>query len=134
MEHHANFVPWQQAALATGASLRFLPLTADGRIDVSRLDEAIGPKTRLVALTGMSNVLGTITPLRLVAEKARQVGAVMVVDAAQSVPHSPVSVVDPAVDFLVFSGHKLLVRRASVCCTVAGSGWRKPIRCCSAAT
>lgn len=87
--------------------MRFLPLTADGRIDESRLDDVIGPKTRLVALTGMSNVLGTITPLRLVSEKARKVGAVMVVDAAQSVPHSPVSVLDPAVDFLVFSGHKL---------------------------
>lgn len=107
MEHHANFVPWQQAALATGATLRFLPLTEDGRVDESRIDEVLGPKTRLVTLTGMSNVLGTVTPLRLVAEKARKVGAVVVVDAAQSVPHSVVSVLDPVVDFLVFSGHKL---------------------------
>jgi cysteine desulfurase / selenocysteine lyase len=107
MEHHANFVPWQQAALATGAALRFLPLTDDGRIDESRIDEVLGPQTRLVAITGMSNVLGTIPPLRLVAEKAHKLGAVVVVDGAQSVPHSVVSVLDPLVDFLAFSGHKL---------------------------
>ncbi len=107
MEHHANFVPWQQAALATGATLKFFPLTPDGRLDLDRLSETITPQTRLVALTAMSNVLGTINPIAAIAARVREVGAVFVVDGAQSVPHGPVDVQNPDIDFLVFSAHKI---------------------------
>ena len=107
MEHHANFVPWQQAALATGATLRFIPLTSDGQLDLSQLDTVLTDRTRFVAVTGMSNVLGTINPIRELAAKAHAVGALILVDGAQSVPHQPVNVRDPDIDFLVFSGHKI---------------------------
>ena len=107
MEHHANFVPWQQAAIATGATLSFFPMTGDGRLDLDQLEATITPRTKLVALTAMSNVLGTINPLEEIAHRAREVGAVFVVDGAQSVPHGPVDVRALDVDFLVFSGHKL---------------------------
>ncbi len=107
MEHHSNLVPWQQVAKATGAKLRFLPLTADGRLDLSHLDRMLTSKTKLVAVTAMSNVLGTINPIREIAARAKQVGAVILVDGAQGVPHRPVDVCDPLIDFLAFSGHKL---------------------------
>jgi cysteine desulfurase/selenocysteine lyase len=107
MEHHANFVPWQQAAKATGAALRFFPLTADGRLDLDQLTTAITPQTKLVSLTAMSNVLGTINPLDKIVKRVREVGAILVVDGAQSVPHGPVDVRSLDCDFLVFSGHKL---------------------------
>lgn len=107
MEHHANFVPWQQAALATGASLKFIPLTQDGRLDLSRLDEVLSERTKLVAVTGMSNVLGTINPISELAERAHHLGALILVDGAQSVPHQAINVRDPDIDFLVFSGHKI---------------------------
>jgi cysteine desulfurase/selenocysteine lyase len=107
MEHHANFVPWQQAAFATGATLKFIPLTADGRLDLTQLDSLLTSKTKLVAVTGMSNVLGTINPIDVLAARAKQVGALIFVDGAQSVPHGPVDVRAPAIDFLAFSGHKL---------------------------
>lgn len=107
MEHHANLVPWQQTAKATGANLRFIPLTCDGRLDLSHLDRVLTEKTKLVAVTGMSNVLGTINPIRELAARAKQVGALILVDGAQSVPHLPTNVRDPAIDFLAFSGHKL---------------------------
>lgn len=108
MEHHGNFVPWQQIALERGAKLRFIPLTADGRLDLSSLDEVLTERTKLVAVTGMSNVLGTINPIREIAAKARSRGALVFVDGAQSVPHAPVNVRDPQIDFLAFSGHKIL--------------------------
>jgi cysteine desulfurase/selenocysteine lyase len=107
MEHHANLVPWQQVAKEKGAQLRYIPLTADGQLDLARLDEVLSEKTRLVAVTGMSNVLGTINPVRQLAARAKQVGAITVVDGAQSVPHMPVDVQADGIDFLAFSGHKL---------------------------
>jgi cysteine desulfurase/selenocysteine lyase len=107
MEHHANLVPWQQAAKATGAKLRFIPLTADGRLDSSHFDRVITARTKLVAVSAMSNVLGTINPIRELTARAHQVGAVILVDGAQSVPHLPTDVREPAIDFLAFSGHKL---------------------------
>lgn len=107
LEHHANLVPWQRVVQQTGAVLKFLPLTNDHRIDMSRVDDAIGPKTRLVAVTGMSNVLGTVPPVLELSRKAKSVGSLLLVDGAQSVPHMPVDVVGEGIDFFAFSGHKL---------------------------
>lgn len=107
MEHHGNFVPWQKAALATGAKLKFIPLTSDGRLDLDRLDEVLTDRTKLVAVAGMSNVLGTINPIGEIVAKAKARGALVMVDGAQSVPQLPIDVRDPAIDFLAFSGHKL---------------------------
>ncbi|ADG67156.1 cysteine desulfurase, SufS subfamily [Planctopirus limnophila DSM 3776] len=108
MEHHANFVPWQMAAQASGATLRFLPLTADWQLDLSRLDEYINSRTRLVAVAGMSNVTGTIHPVTQLADAAHAVGARIFVDAAQSAAHGLTNVQAGNIDFLAFSGHKLL--------------------------
>jgi cysteine desulfurase/selenocysteine lyase len=107
MEHHANLVPWQRIAAEKGAKLTYLPLTADGRLDLEQLDNVLTDKTRLVAVTGMSNMLGTINPIERIAAKAKQHGALVFVDGAQSVPHFPVDVVNSQIDFLAFSGHKL---------------------------
>ena len=107
MEHHANFVPWQQLALRTQATLKFIPLTDDGRLDLTALDGILTPKTKVLAVTGMSNVLGTVNPIAELARRAHDVGAIIVVDGAQSVPHLPIDVVSDDVDFLVFAGHKL---------------------------
>lgn len=110
MEHHANFVPWQQLALATGARLRICPLTADGRIDVDKFRTLLGRKTMVVAFSHVSNALGTINPVRdltqLVRDKAKN--AIVVIDGAQSAPHMHVHVDDLDVDFFAFSGHKML--------------------------
>ncbi|TNY37377.1 cysteine desulfurase [Thermomonospora catenispora] len=108
MEHHANLVPWQQLCRRTGATLRWFGLTDDGRLDLDDLDELVNERTRLVALTHQSNVLGTIPPIEPIAARARQVGALVLLDAAQSVPHQPVDVTALDVDFLAFSGHKML--------------------------
>lgn len=107
MEHHANLVPWQQVAREYGATLRFIPLTPDGRLDLHRIGEVLNNRTRVIAVCGMSNVLGTINPVRQLADLAHSVGAVLVVDGAQSVPHMASRVVENDIDFLVFSGHKL---------------------------
>ena len=107
MEHHANFVPWQQLAEQTGATLRFIRLTADGQLDLQQLDSVLSERTKVVAVAGMSNVLGTVTPVRELAERAHAVGAIIVVDGAQSVPHMTTDVQRDDVDFLVFSGHKV---------------------------
>ncbi len=107
MEHHANLVPWQQVAAQTGAVCRFIPLTGDGRLDMTRLDEVLTAKTKVLAVTGMSNVLGTINPLKELAARAHAVGAIIVVDGAQSVPHLVTDVAGADIDFLAFSGHKL---------------------------
>ena len=107
LEHHANLVPWQQVAKQTGAICRFLPLLPNGQLDLSRLDEFLTSRTRLVAITGMSNVLGTVPPVQEIAERAHAFGAVVVVDGAQSVPHMPAQVREMGADFLAFSGHKL---------------------------
>lgn len=107
MEHHANLVPWQMLAREVGATLKFLPLTSDGRLDLSQLDRFLTPRTKLVAVTGMSNVLGTINPIRELAARAHAVGGLICVDGAQSVPHIATRVIEDGVDFLAFSGHKL---------------------------
>lgn len=107
MEHHANIVPWQQVAREKGVQLRFLPLGPDGLLDLARLDEFLTKRTRLVALTGMSNVLGTVPPISEIVSRAKSQGALVLVDGAQSVPHLPTNVRDPEIDFLAFSGHKL---------------------------
>lgn len=107
MEHHANFVPWQQIAHQTGAICRFLPLTPDGRLDLSQLDKFLSRRTKIVTLAGMSNVLGTINPVREISRRAHEVGALVFVDGAQSVPHGATNVVEIGADFLAFSAHKL---------------------------
>jgi cysteine desulfurase/selenocysteine lyase len=106
MEHHANLIPWQQLAARTGAELLWFGVTAEGRLDLSRIDELINEKTKVVALTHQSNVLGTINPLDEIVAAAHRVGAVVVLDACQSVPHMKVDVAQLGIDFLTFSGHK----------------------------
>lgn len=108
MEHHSNLVPWQQAARTTGAVLKFIDLTPEGRLEMESFHRLLGPRTRLVALTHTSNVLGTINPVREICRQARAVGARVLVDGAQSVPHIPVDVNDLGCDFLAFSSHKML--------------------------
>ncbi|MEP7036639.1 MAG: SufS family cysteine desulfurase [Actinomycetota bacterium] len=108
MEHHANLVPWQELARRTGATLRWIGVTDDGRLDLDDLDTVITDRTKVVAFTHVSNVLGTINPVAAIVDRARQVGALTVLDACQSVPHLAVDVVDLGVDFLAFSGHKML--------------------------
>jgi cysteine desulfurase/selenocysteine lyase len=108
MEHHANIVPWQQAAERTGATLRWLPISDDGLLRLDLLDEYLTPRTKLVAVTAVSNVLGTINPIVEIIARARAVGALVLVDAAQSVPHLPTDVAALGADFLAFSGHKML--------------------------
>ncbi|BAS27252.1 cysteine desulfurase [Limnochorda pilosa] len=108
MEHHSNLVPWQLAARRTGARLRFIPLLPDGTLDLSQMDRLLGPRTRLVAVTHVSNVLGTINPVGDIAAAAHRQGVPVLVDGAQSVPHMPVDVQALDCDFLAFSGHKML--------------------------
>ncbi|RMG36068.1 MAG: SufS family cysteine desulfurase [Planctomycetota bacterium] len=107
LEHHANLVPWQQVALETGARLRYIELTPEGRLDPESIEQAFTERTRLLAVTAMSNVLGTEPPLAELCEVAHEYGALVVVDAAQSVSHSPIDVQALGADFLAFSGHKL---------------------------
>ncbi len=107
MEHHSNFVPWQEVARRTGAVLRFLPLTPDGALAEKGITETIGPRTRLVAITAMSNVTGYIPPLSDIVRAAREHGALVLVDAAQYASHHPVDVQELDCDFLAFSGHKM---------------------------
>ena len=106
MEHHANLIPWQQLAARTGATLRWFDVTPEGRLDLSQIPDLITEKTKVVALTHQSNVLGTINPLSDIVSAAHAVGAVVVLDACQSVPHMKVDVVQLGIDFLAFSGHK----------------------------
>ncbi len=108
MEHHANLIPWQELARRTGAELLWFKVTEEGRLDLSNIDELITSRTKVVALTHQSNVLGTINPLDQITKKAREVGALFVLDACQSVPHYRVDVKTLNVDFLAFSGHKML--------------------------
>ena len=108
LEHHANLIPWQQLAKRTGAELAWFSIGSDGRLDQSEIDSLINEKTKIVAITHQSNVLGTIIPLGDIIAKAHAVGAVVVLDACQSAPHFAIDVKTLGVDFLVFSGHKAL--------------------------
>ncbi len=107
MEHHANFVPWQALAKRRNATLRIIPITEDGLLDETAMESAINERTAIVAICSMSNVLGTMTPVEKVTQLAHQHGAVVLVDAAQSIPHCATDVTESDIDFLVFSGHKL---------------------------
>jgi len=107
IEHHSNLVPWQLIGEQTGAKLRFIPMMDNGTLDLESLDELLTERTRLVAFTAMSNVLGTITPAREIVRRAHAAGALALVDGAQSVPHLRVDVQDLDCDFLAFSGHKM---------------------------
>ena len=108
MEHHANIVPWQQLANRTGAILKYIPHTDKGDIDLSNCNELITSKTKIVSITHMSNVLGTINPIKEISKLTKIVGAIFIVDGAQSVSHMPVDVQELECDFLAFSGHKML--------------------------
>ena len=108
MEHHANLIPWQQLAKITGAELAWFPVTDEGRLDLTDIDSIISPKTKIVAITHQSNVLGTINPLDALVKRTHDVGAVFVLDACQSIPHFAVDVKKLDIDFLAFSGHKAL--------------------------
>ena len=108
MEHHSNLVPWQEIAAERGATLRFIPLDDDGTLDLGDVDAIITERTKLLAFTHASNSLGTINPAKLLTEKAHAVGATVLLDGAQSVPHMPVDVQDIGCDFLSFSGHKMM--------------------------
>ena len=108
MEHHANLIPWQQLAKRVGAKLTWFKITDEGRLDLSDIDKLINKKTKVVAITHQSNVLGTIVPLEQITKAAHAVGAVVVLDACQSAPHFAVDVKKLEVDFLAFSGHKVL--------------------------
>jgi cysteine desulfurase / selenocysteine lyase len=108
MEHHANLVPWQEVCDKTGAVLRWIPLTADGRLDLARLDSLVSQRTRVISFTQQSNLLGTINPVGPIVEAARTVGALVVLDACQSVPHMPTDVSALGVDAVAWSGHKML--------------------------
>jgi cysteine desulfurase / selenocysteine lyase len=108
MEHHSNIVPWQQLAARTGAIIRWTPITYDYQLDLDAFERLLSPRTKIVALGAVSNVLGTINPIDQIIEVAHAAGAVVLVDAAQAVPHEPVDVRARNVDFLAFSGHKML--------------------------
>ncbi len=108
MEHHSNLVPWQMLAQEIGLQLEFIPITADGLLDLNTYHDLLARQPKLVAFTQMSNVLGTINPAREMIREAHAAGALVLIDAAQSVPHLPVNVNDLQVDFAAFSAHKML--------------------------
>ncbi|MDN0040533.1 cysteine desulfurase [Bacillus aerophilus] len=107
MEHHANIIPWQQAAKATGATLKYIPLQEDGTLSLEDVKQTITHQTKIVAVTHVSNVLGTINPIKDIAKIAHDHGAIIVVDGAQSTPHMQIDVQDLDCDFFAFSGHKM---------------------------
>lgn len=108
MEHHANLIPWQQLAKRTGAELVWFEITEEGRLDLSKIADVINNRTKIVAITHQSNVLGTINPIQEITQAAKKVGAVVVLDACQSAPHFRIDVKELGIDFLAFSGHKAL--------------------------
>src|SRR4030095_9435739 len=108
MEHHSNLVPWQRVAQMTGARIKAVPVTGDYLLDLEALDGLLGERTRMVAVSAMSNVLGTVNPVAEIAERAHGVGALVLADAAQAVPHAGVRLDTLGVDFLGFTGHKAL--------------------------
>jgi cysteine desulfurase/selenocysteine lyase len=107
MEHHSNIVPWQQLALRTGATFRWIPIDDEGRLVESAIDEVINERTKVVSFVYQSNALGTINPVRRITDRARAVGALSIVDAAQAAPHLPLDVQALGADFVAFTGHKL---------------------------
>jgi cysteine desulfurase/selenocysteine lyase len=107
MEHHSNLIPWQQAAKATGATLKYIPLQPDGTITLADVEATVTERTKIVSITYVSNVLGTVNPIAKIAEIAHRKGAIIVVDGAQSTPHLKVDVRALDVDFYAFSGHKM---------------------------
>ena len=108
MEHHANIVPWQQLAERSGASIRWIPITDEGHLDLEAFNTMLSSRTKLVAITAVSNVLGTINPIKQIIETAHAHGAIVLADAAQSVPHTPTDVRAWDADFVAFGGHKML--------------------------
>jgi cysteine desulfurase/selenocysteine lyase len=108
MEHHSNIVPWQLLAQRTGATLRWFSVTDEGRLDLSNLDELVNERTKIVSIAHQSNVLGTVNSVSPILARARSVGALMMLDASQSVPHQPVDVRELGVDFVAFTGHKMV--------------------------
>lgn len=108
MEHHANLIPWQQLAERTGGVVRAVPITDDGQLDLNALDSLLNERTRLVAVTAVSNVLGTVNPIAEIIRRAHDAGALVLVDGAQSIPHQATDVAALDADFLAFSGHKML--------------------------
>jgi cysteine desulfurase/selenocysteine lyase len=124
-EHHSNLVPWQLAAQATGATLRFIPIREDGTLDMQEAEHLIGPRTKLVGCIHASNVLATTNPVRELAGLAHANGALMLVDGAQSAPHLPVDVRELDCDFFACSGHKMLAPLASGCCGASRISWMR---------
>ena len=108
MEHHSNIVPWQLLTERKGATLRWFGLTDDGRLDLSNIDDLITERTKVVSLTWVSNMLGTVNPVAEIARRAHEVGAIVVVDASQAAPQLPVDVVASGADLLAFTGHKVV--------------------------
>ncbi|MEU6428065.1 cysteine desulfurase [Microbispora sp. NPDC046973] len=108
MEHHSNIVPWQLLAQRTGATLRWFPVTDEGRLDIGGLEELVNERTKIVSIAHQSNVLGTVNSVSPILARVRQVGALMMLDASQSVPHQPVDVTELDVDFVAFTGHKMV--------------------------
>ncbi|HEV8565118.1 MAG TPA: cysteine desulfurase [Actinomycetota bacterium] len=113
MEHHSNIVPWQMTAAVTGAVLKYIPLTDDGTLDLTDLGSLLTERTKILSVTGMSNALGTITPLKQLVDAAHAVGALVAVDGAQLIPHIRTNVAELDCDFLAISGHKMLGPTAS---------------------
>ena len=107
IEHHSNIVPWQLLCQRTGAKLKYIPLTAEGILDIEKLDDLLTDKTKLVCVNQVSNALGVVNPIKTIIEKAHAKGAWVLIDAAQSAPHTAIDVQEMDCDFLVFSGHKM---------------------------
>jgi cysteine desulfurase/selenocysteine lyase len=107
MEHHSNIVPWQLACQRTGARLRWFGLTDEGRLDVSNIEELVTDRTKIVSIVHQSNILGTVNSVSPIVTRAREVGALVMLDCSQSVPHKPVDVTDLGVDLIAFTGHKM---------------------------
>jgi cysteine desulfurase/selenocysteine lyase len=108
MEHHSNIVPWHQLAERTGATVKWFQITDEGRLDLSTLDDVITPRTKIVSMVHVSNLLGTINPVETVIKRAHEVGALVLLDASQSAPHLPLDVTALGADFVAFTGHKML--------------------------
>ena len=124
IEHHANFVPWLQLRAETGTELRFLRLGGDGMLALDDVGELL-EGAKLLAVSAASNVLGTLPPVRALADAAHAAGALVLLDAAQYVPHMPTSVTDLGADFVAFTGHKMLGRRGSGPCGRGVNCWSR---------